>query len=262
MSNKILIAKTPIQKSERHFEYVEIKENSIPEEKVPDMVQFVLENAEARKLRQFLTTAEASSGRLSRRTKKEKTIAKVYSMFSVRPSLHIPADKVYKIQQELLQSAFLTTSATLVVGSAASFTLASLDNAASFALVFDQYRIAKIESWLYDASGGANVITGGSLFSVIDYDDATALTTVASICDYQNVLSSPTGQSHYHVFVPHVAVAAYSGVFTSFANEAAPWIDVASSGVIHFGIKAITTAGIVVAYSLQSRLFLEFRNVR
>jgi len=69
--------------------------------------------------------------------------------------------------------------------------------------------------------------------------------------------------SHYRKFIPHVAVASYSGTFTSFTNEVAPWIDIASPSVQHYGLKtACTPTTAVVQYTARARLSVSFRNVR
>jgi len=62
---------------------------------------------------------------------------------------------------------------------------------------------------------------------------------------------------------PHIATAAYSGVFTSFKNEPSTWIDVASPGVQHYGLKvaADVTSTNSVAIKMFVRVWVQFRNV-
>jgi hypothetical protein len=103
----------------------------------------------------------------------------------------------------------------------------------------------------------------GLFTTVIDYDDATALSTQAQALDYSSALTCEGYLSQRRVFVPHIAVAAYSGTFTSFANEEAPWIDSSSNSVQHYGLKTAWTASTsVCTYDLLIRGWFQFRNVR
>jgi len=53
----------------------------------------------------------------------------------------------------------------------------------------------------------------------------------------------------------------------AFANVKAPWIDCASPGVNHYGIKYAVSGGVIgqtalQAFSTEVEYFLEFRQVR
>lgn len=57
-----------------------------------------------------------------------------------------------------------------------------------------------------------------------------------------------------------MAVAVYSGAFTSFANAPSSWIDSGSPNVQHYGLKAAVTATAAVqTYNLQVRARVSFR---
>jgi len=146
------------------------------------------------------------------------------------------------------------------------YSLGNLDQASSLAAVFDQYRITKIEIMFMprvSAVAASTSLNTGVFSTVVDYDDASALTTLAQAQDYANVISSPGSVGHYRVFEPHVAVAAYSGSFSSYANETSPWIDCASTSVQHYGVKtAWSQTDAVYTYDVYAHLWLEFRNVR
>jgi len=103
----------------------------------------------------------------------------------------------------------------------------------------------------------------GQFVSVIDYDDAVNLTTFASALDYPSAFQSEGYTPHRHVFVPHIAVAAFAGTFTAYANEEAPWIDCASNTVQHYGVKtAWSGTSAVFLYDVRVRVIVQFRNVR
>jgi len=179
----------------------------------------------------------------------------------------VPADNgVFRFVQSYETSAFATSSATVSTYTASIFSVNFLDQISSLVAVFDQYKIEMVECWLTPRVSSVNANTGvntGTFHTVIDYDDNNLLTTIGQALDYINVVISAGITGHYRRFVPHIAVAAYSGTFTSFANETAPWIDAASPSVAHYGMKtAWTTTDIVYSYDLQVRLHSAWRNVR
>jgi len=103
----------------------------------------------------------------------------------------------------------------------------------------------------------------GILVTVVDNDDSNNLTSFAQAEDYENAIVGTGIQCQTRTQVPHAAVAAYSGAFSSFANVASPWIDCTSAGVVHYGIKtAWSTTDIVYTTDITNRYWFEFRNVR
>lgn len=216
------------------------------------------------------TPVSASAKRLmgkatpSQKQKGAKGDGTVFTSITIPAKLFRPVGRssaVFRVSQEVLVSAAFTSSSALATFGAFNFVVSALDQISPLTALFDQYRIAMIELWV--TPQGSAVSVTGNIASVIDYDDSNALTTYAQALDYVNVVSTEAGVAHYRRFVPHVAVAAYSGTFASFANETAPWIDAASTGVQHYGLKlAATIAGSIVPYDLHYRLHTEWRNVR
>jgi hypothetical protein len=179
-----------------------------------------------------------------------------------------PNNQIHSFVQSITKAG--TTSSNVAMTNATNYFSASdIAQISSFSTVFDQYRIVKIEVWITPrnpTSTTGAAINRGRLLSVIDYDDATALTTESDYQQYSNCVMSSAVQGHYRAFVPHCAVAAYSGAFTSYANVQSPWIDLASTTVQHYGLKyGITqadSAADVVVYDLLTRLHFQFKNVR
>lgn len=157
-----------------------------------------------------------------------------------------------------------TTSVTVPSNGVYSFTATnSVSQFSSWSAVFDQYRFMEVEVWV-TCEAQPSVIFNGSqnLYSVIDYDDASGLSTVAGALAYSNVIAAPLSNGQYRKFKPHIAVAAYSGAFTSFKNEKAPWIDVASPNVQHYGLKVVSdVTAAAVPIKMFSRTWIQFRNV-
>jgi len=153
------------------------------------------------------------------------------------------------------------------VGSAIAFTAAThIQQFSSFAAVFDQYKIKTIEIWATPRGLGTSstYLNSGRMYSVTDYDDANIPSNTAQMLQYQNVIAAPFGMGHYRKWTPHMALAAYSGAFTSYANVTAGWIDVASPSVQHFGFKAMldgTNAANDVQVEGLVRITVQFRNL-
>jgi len=181
------------------------------------------------------------------------------------PVTKIPSNnRVYPFVQEINGSPFLSNAA-LPQGIAYAFRLSDIPQASSFEAIFDQYRISAIECWLIPRTtslAGASA-NAGLLATVVDYDDNSSTTVLNDLLQYSNVVVGSGLDGHYRHFVPHIAMGAYSGAFTSFANVEKQWIDCGSPGVYHYGIKVVWTVTDSV-YTLDSmfRLHFEFRNVR
>jgi hypothetical protein len=172
--------------------------------------------------------------------------------------------QIYSVVQTQLFPAVLATSVSVPTFLQSGFTLSSLDQVTQLAAVFDQYRIKRIEAWVYPTNDTSAAASQGEMATVLDFDDTTALTTFAQALDYQNCLVGKVQEGHYRSFRPHVAIAAYgSGAFTSYANVVSPWIDCTSTTVAHYGIKyAATVTSSVLTYDLLVRYHVDFRSVR
>jgi len=196
--------------------------------------------------------------------KKGGEMGKVYTISNPPPALmnYIAGNKPYRFTQQVAEGNLFTSSTTIPTFSATYFVFSFLTDSGSYAAVFDQYIIDELEYWIEPLSA-ANAGAGGYLYSVIDYDDASNLGTVAAAADYSNTMVSASTEGHYRRFKPHIAVASYSGTFTSFTNEQSQWIDMASQNVQHYGIKtACTTTTAATIYTIRLRVHFRLRNVR
>jgi len=160
----------------------------------------------------------------------------------------------------------LTSSSVAPVFSAQNFTFNQFDQVTQLAAVFDQYRFVMIECEFIPGVNDNNVAaTNMGLFAtVIDYDDATVLSSFNTALDYTNCLVGSGYEAQRRTFIPHTAVAAYAGAFTSFSNVTSPWIDSGSPSVQHYGLKTAWTATTTTAQimTLLPKVWVQFRNVR
>ncbi len=180
-----------------------------------------------------------------------------------------PADdsKSYKFSQWVFNITATQTALTNAVG-AFSYSLSNLDQYTSFTGLFDQYRITKISIQfrpMFTNFTPSSSTLVPLIYTACDFDDDNN-PTISGIKEYQNCQVHEY-ETFTHVFTPHAAIAAYSGSFTSYANMAKPWIDVASPNVKHFGLKYAIEAGIsgqtqLQSWNISSRLEVEFKHVR
>lgn len=144
--------------------------------------------------------------------------------------------------------------------------LSNAVNYADFTAVFDQYRIVAVEVEFTPYFSQVNLSANlqGRLFTAIDFDDVNAPATATAVRAYNTCLITPPWKSQTRTLVPHVADAAYSGTFTSFANQGPQWIDSVSSGVKHYGVKGFAEGSTTTTSSwfVEVRLFVEFKNIR
>jgi len=142
-----------------------------------------------------------------------------------------------------------------------TFLLSSLNLASAYTTIFDQYAImsatVKFIPVLTQNDVAAN--DTGRLITAIDYDDSNN-STFAQLNDYQTAVVTNGVEPTIRVVYPRIAVAAYQGAFTAFANDRM-WVDCAYPSTIHYGLKTVITATTVVnTIRVDVSLVLCFRN--
>lgn len=160
---------------------------------------------------------------------------------------------------------FFTTSTSNPTFTQVTAAFNQIDQFAALASVFDQYRIEAVEMWLVPQVSADVSTRQGQIFSVLDFDDASALTTILQAQDYATCITTPQSSGVYRHYRPHVALAAFApSAFTSFSNVVSPWIDTSSPAVSHYGVKiAASTANTTAqSFDLNLRLLVALKNVR
>jgi hypothetical protein len=181
-----------------------------------------------------------------------------------------PDNKEFKYIQTAESLGALTQSNVGFVGIAFSTSSSAINQFSSFSAIFDQYKLEMVELWIIprhpnpeSASATANY---GLLYSVVDYDDSTTLTSSTLYEQYENCAVCSTINGQYRKYIPHMAIASYGGAFTQYANVPFDWIDCSSTGTIGYGVKlGVSTcdvAGDANVFDLVYRVHVSFRNVR
>lgn len=171
---------------------------------------------------------------------------------------------VVSVVETLPVAPLFTTSSTVPTFGSAFFTVSSLADITGYSNLFEQYRITRIEVLIEpQVSETTNTSADpGEYISVVDIDDANTPTSYPDLGSYTTAVQTRGTQQHYHCWTPTVAVAVYSGAFTSFAATTSMWLDMGSPNIQHYGLKAgapVVPAGGIQSYLYQARLHVSFR---
>lgn len=166
------------------------------------------------------------------------------------------------VNAELSYSQSVALSTTAPTNTSLQFSLSQGDNYASFTGAFDQYRIIQVSVKITDSPLSAG--SSGNLLSVIDYDDANALSLQANYLGYNTLKITPIGQIDERILTPRLAVAAYSGsAFSSFANMGQIWLDSASPTIPYYGLKVYApTSPVNNTVMFYVTMMVQFRSQR
>jgi hypothetical protein len=181
--------------------------------------------------------------------------------------LSVKANNVFTFVQTIPLTAITSSAvAGTEVDLAYQIQASLLDGVTAITSFFDQYRILQYTISFeprYNMSNTAGTVLG-TLTSAIDYDDAS--NQAATILrQKETCMVTPAYCPHVRTLKPHIAVAAYSGAFTSFTNVKDQWIDAASQNVQHYGVKmALTNCALVstIIYDVTARIVLQGRQVQ
>lgn len=134
---------------------------------------------------------------------------------------------------------------------------------------WDQYKLLAVRFTIVPDQNAVGLFANATvsftpLYCVIDYDDTNALGSTAAAVAYSNCIVLGAGESCERLFKPRMALGAYSGAFSSFANVEDLWIDAASTTVQHYGVKLYipaATAGqtSLPSWQIKTEYFFAFR---
>jgi len=202
-----------------------------------------------------------AKGRARANNTNPKSSGKCFNVVSARPQLPNPLSPGIRVVLTQSVAAYLTTSTTVPVFNASVIVPSSFAGFSEYTGLFDQYKVDKAEVWLEPtAAQGTSVFS--TVSTAVDLDDANVPTSLVQVQSKQGSVTSLGSAGHYHVWVPHVALAAYGGgVFTSFANDKPHWIDAGSPSVQHYGFKIAmdATPAAALVYRLTFKIHCSFR---
>lgn len=156
--------------------------------------------------------------------------------------------------------AFVVSSTTANVGFTNTFALSDLPQASEFENLYDQYKIQAVSFKLYPRFNSVDQnLSGGRVWTVIDYDSTTLTTSINTLCQYQNVKCTNTAAIHSRYLKPKFNLTTGSANIPTRKN----WIDMASTGVAYRGIIGVLEpTSSPVAYDCKMTYYLAMKNVR
>jgi hypothetical protein len=155
----------------------------------------------------------------------------------------------------------ITSSSTGIVENNFSFSLNLHPQASSWAALFDQYCVVAGSVTFDSALPPGSTASPPRLYTALDFDNITALGTVAAIEDFATceVVNMEPGVKHLR------SVRPCNKIMTSGGGATVPqrsWVDCGTTTVQHFGIRAIVaqTAVASLPISLTATIVFAFRN--
>lgn len=153
----------------------------------------------------------------------------------------------FKVRRHIYSNGFMT-SGTGGVGVAYKLELDQLNGFTDFTTLFDQYRFTKFHYTIiprqnvmsFAESSVTATAVAPHLMSMQDPDDITT-PTEGNMLEHQETVITPFGKTTRGSFKPRAAIAAYSSVFTSFADFDG-WCDCASDDIQWYALKIWSTA--------------------
>lgn len=196
-------------------------------------------------------------GYRNKRGRKSKKYSKGKRPNKMRMGLRQP---VQYFKRTVYLPAFIVSSTVTNIPFVNSFSLADVPNATEFTTLYDQYKITGVQFKLYPRFNSVDQnLSGGRVWTVLDYDDSNLPGSINELCQYQNVKCTNVSQIHSRFLKPKFNLT------TGSANvpQSKFWIDVASTSVPYRGIKGILEpTSTSVAYDCKLTYYLAMKNVR
>lgn len=157
---------------------------------------------------------------------------------------------------------------------AETFSLSQVAGVNDFVNLYDQYRINGVKYTLIPRGNIAEITLAPSyngqstgVFSVIDYDDNTAPSTINQLMEYQNVKMTRAHQQHSRYIKPRINLQGITNIGTSATGQimnTRGWLDCTNINVPHFGLKFALqqTVNYTQTYDVKIDFYLAFKNVR
>lgn len=150
---------------------------------------------------------------------------------------------------------------------ALQFNLSALPAYTEFTNLFDMYRINKVKVTFMPRANNADIsATAGQVkfFSVLDYDDASALGNIGELMQYENLKTTRCTSDHSRTLAPRFASEVYQNSVTTGYSSRRGWLDCDNPSIQHFGLKwgwqQLPTGA--QSMDLKVEYYLSFRNTR
>lgn len=154
-------------------------------------------------------------------------------------------------------------------GIALQFRAFDLDNWASFAALFDQYKLERVKIHLLptytEITDTAVTPVGNTPYIQYapDYDDLVAPTSEAYLRQYNTCKEVQVVKPIKITIIPRVETTAVSSSGIVASGNTRLWLDTSTSKIFHYGLKmGFLSAQYAVQMKIYAEYFIAFRNVR
>ncbi len=164
--------------------------------------------------------------------------------------------KVYEFCETIAKADLVQSNAGDVL-LAYEFRLADLTNTASYAAIFDSYKIDKVEMEFipqFTSLVTAGTSIGPVLYVAVDYDDAVAAGSSIVLDQYSNLQVFGPIDPAYVAFKPCIATGVWDGVAVGLVpagTQQSPWLDIGSANISHYAVKICVTANAAASTTNQ-----------
>jgi len=178
------------------------------------------------------------------------------------PRLRLGRNKIYTFNESYI-GAQVASSATVETDGFIAVFLTQFGNGTAYTSLFDSYRIVQVSVMFQPCATPPSTGSQGPFYTAIDYDDSST-TALAALVRYDTVQSDSVGTYFERTYTPRIATAAYSGAFTSFAQDSMQWLDAASNTIIHYGLKYALPNGTIATplWNITVSAVIQCRNPR
>lgn len=150
-----------------------------------------------------------------------------------------------------------------------NFSLADLTNAATYASLFDSYKILGVE-FCFMPQQTANISLGDinnawgntRFFSAIDYTDSGSVTSIGEIQEYNTCIATPALQVHKRFIVPKINDSS-----SAYNVPGSPWLNTSSTSTNYFGLKIAvdemqSSTTTTMDYTVECTYWMCFKNAK
>lgn len=161
----------------------------------------------------------------------------------------------------------VTISNTLPTFGAINFSLNDLPNNTEFTSLYDMYKINCVKlQFLPQQTQSISIGTinnpnaSARFFSVIDYNDGTAPTSIDELRQYQSCKMTP-------ILRPHKRVVFKPKILDTNGFSISPWMSTSTPAANYFGLKYAvepmdSTSTLSMTYTVEAKLYMSFKQVK
>lgn len=140
-----------------------------------------------------------------------------------------------------------SVSSALITEGHVQFAANDLTEIGSMSSLYDEYKLCAIKITVFPRGNSYNIsqgdLTSGVLHDCIDYDDASAVGAVDDILQYGTHRAHRLTDKFSRYFKPCFSTAVYNGAASTAYGARRGFIDMANTGVPHYGWKWIAQIG-------------------